>query len=200
MGKHSAPRRGTVARENGSGRRKVWLGIAAAGVATALLIGGQGTFAFWTDSATVTSGTISSGTLDLKVDNAQGNPTAYAKTTLAMSAMLPGESVAVNIAVTNAGDAPFTWVPTVTKGGDLGGALQVDLYRGATVDATSPRKQVCKDGTMLTSGQTVSTLAKGDSAQNLCVQVTLPTSVGNGLQGKAAESVTIALAAKQVLP
>ncbi len=198
MGKHSAPLRRTAAHENGSGRRKVWLGIAAAGVATALLIGGQGTFAFWTDSATVTSGTITSGTLDLKVDGDQGKP-AYAKTTLAMSAMLPGESVAVNIAVTNAGEASFTWVPTVSKGGDLGGALQVDFYRGATVDGTSPRKQVCKDGTTLTSGQTASTLPKGAAAQNLCVQVTLPTTTGNVFQGKTTGSVTITLAADQVL-
>lgn len=49
--------------------------------------GATSTLAYWTDTATVTGGTFTAGTLDLQVNDAQGNPTAYALTSLAMADM-----------------------------------------------------------------------------------------------------------------
>ena len=49
---------------------KVIKGAVAAGAATVLLVGGAGTFAFWSDQATVAGGTLTSGFLSLDVTNA----------------------------------------------------------------------------------------------------------------------------------
>lgn len=167
--------------------------------AAVVLVGGQGTFAYWNDQATVTGDGFSSGTLDLTVDGQQGNPTAYVKTDLALSQMLPGESVARTVTVANAGDVPFTWVPSVTKGGGLGPALTVELWRGATASSTTayPRTGSCTGGTLVAPGGAPVRLAQGGE-QSLCVKVSLPANTLNGFQGKTG-SVTLALTATQAL-
>jgi alternate signal-mediated exported protein len=48
--------------------RKTRKGAFAAGTAAVLLIGGAGTLAFWSDTETVTGGTINSGHLDIVID------------------------------------------------------------------------------------------------------------------------------------
>lgn len=47
---------------------KISKGALAAGAAAALLVGGSGTLAFWTDQGTVPGGTIDAGHLDLVTD------------------------------------------------------------------------------------------------------------------------------------
>jgi alternate signal-mediated exported protein len=181
--------------------RKVLIGAVALAGGVVLALGGNGTFALWNDSAQITGGSFTSGKLDLTVDGAQGNPTPYVAASLALTAMTPGESVAQAITVANAGDASFSWVPTVTTGGTLGPALTVTLRLGgqaSPVDTTYPRTQACSGGTVLTSGTTATILAQGATAQTLCVTVTLPSSTGDAYQSQSSGSVTVAIAATQV--
>lgn len=173
--------------------------VAVAFLATGMSV--KGTFASWNDSGTVTGGTFSSGTLDITVDGAQGKPTAYAKTNLALAAMVPGESAASTLSIANVGNADFTWVATASTGGDLGPALTVQMYLNSTDtgdDATYPRTEGCSGGTLITSGSTATRLNRA-ATQNVCVVVSLPTSTGDAFQGKTTGSVSISLVATQVL-
>ena len=65
----------------------------------------SGTFAAWTDSATIGGGTFTSGTLDLQVNNGDSHVT----TTLGMTAMVPGSTSTEVIVVKNAGTAPLKY-------------------------------------------------------------------------------------------
>lgn len=173
--------------------------IVALGIAALLLIGGRGTFAYWNDTATVGGGTFSSGKLDLTVDGAQGNPTAYAETGLALSGMVPGESVAANVVLANAGDADFTWIASASTGGDLGPALAVEVFIGSQSgdDTSYPRTETCS-GTALTLGSTATRLNRTQSS-TICVEVTLPAATGNAFQSRTTGSVTLTVDATQVI-
>jgi alternate signal-mediated exported protein len=178
--------------------------IAVLGLLGAAVIGlgGQGTYAYWTDMDGVSGGSFSSGTLDLTVDGAQGNPSSYVKTDLALASMVPGESVAATLALANVGSVDFTWTATVTTGGGLGPAVVVEMYANSTQtgnDASYPRTEGCTStATPITSGTTSTRLNK-TTTQNLCVKVTLPTSVGNGFQNQTTGTVSVAIAATQAL-
>ncbi len=173
--------------------------IVALLVAALLLIGGRGTFAYWNDDAAVSGGTFSSGKLDLTVDGAQGNPTAFAETNLALATMVPGESVAANVVLANAGDADFTWTASASAGGDLGPALTVEVFLGSQSgdDTTYPRTESCS-GTAITLGGTATRLNRTQT-QAVCVEVSLPTTTGNAFQSKTTGSVTVTVNATQVI-
>ncbi|WP_340540089.1 TasA family protein [Nocardioides sp. GXZ039] len=182
-------------------RSRMILGALALLGAICLLLGGQGTYAYWTDAATVTGSGFSSGRLDLTVNGQQGNPTAYAATNLSLTTMVPGESVAANLSIANVGDADFTYAPTVSTGGGLGPALEVRMFVGGSEtgdDNTYPRTETCAGGTPVASGAVAARLNRGAS-QTLCVQVTLPASTGNAYQNVTTGSVSIALLATQVI-
>lgn len=182
----------------------------AAVAAVVLLLGAQGTLSFWSDRATVTGGQFTSGTLNLTVDNQEGNPTPYAKTSLTLTGMLPGESVAAVVQVRNTGTAPFTWTATATTSNtgttDLGPFLTVQMYLGSAATNTSsyPRTGTCTTTTApVGSGSTSTRLnagTVGQTGQALCVRVALPSGVLNEAQGKTTGAVTIRLDATQALP
>ncbi|WP_028473480.1 SipW-dependent-type signal peptide-containing protein [Nocardioides alkalitolerans] len=184
------------------------LALVAAG---ALMVGNQGTLAFWRDAVTVTGGQFTSGRLDLTVDNAQGAvATPYVKTNLALPTMLPGESVAEVLTLRNPGDAPYTWTAAVARGGDLGPALTVELYLGSATtgdDASYPRTEACATTTspIVTTGATptatrLATGTDGATGQAVCVRVSLPAATGNEYQSKTTGSVTLTFTATQVTP
>lgn len=184
-------------------RRRGSVVLATVALLAGLLLGGnQGSYAFWSDSDDVVAGTFTTGTLDLTVDGQQGAPTAYAETELSLLKMVPGESVAATLTIRNAGDASFTWVPTVTASGNLAPHLVVTMARGTSagpVDTSYPRTQGCQaGGTPLASGAVAPRLAIGESTA-LCVLVSLPASAGNAVQGLTGYTLTLNLAAMQVL-
>lgn len=196
MSRHAAPRP--------SGRRGRVLGaVAALAAAAALGMGGGGTAAFWTDTGSVEPGTITSGTLDLRVDGAQGNPTAHVRTDLGLTAMLPGESVARTLAVTNDGDAPFTFTHTTTKATDkLSQALVVEVYAGGTASGNGtayPRAGTCS-GSLVASGQRLGGRLEPRTGTTVCVRVSLPVSAPDDVQGVTAGKLSLRLDATQVLP
>lgn len=186
-------------------RRRGSVVLATVALLAGLLLGGtQGSYAFWSDSDDVVAGTFTTGTLDLTVDGQQGAPTAYAETELSLAKMVPGESVAATLTIRNAGDAPFTWVPTITETGFLAPHLDVTMTLGTTagpVDTVYPRTQTSDaGGTPLASGATLPSLPVG-AERTLCVVVSLPSTAGNGVQGRPAGDYTLSLrlAATQTL-
>ena len=179
------------------------------------------TLAFWTDSAQLTTGTIQTAKLDLKLDGQDNVPTS---TKLAIQSMIPGESVAATIGVQRvANTIAFTYSGSaqVTAANDLTEALRFKVFAGTAnaqtvASGTGIRTQTC-DGTQLFGGAdgakltaaatslfssraalaTPLALPANDLTDNLCVQAILPTSTGNGAQNKTA-SVTLTFNAVQL--
>lgn len=191
-GRHAAPRR-TWASRGGV----PWVPVAAALVGALGLVGGLGTQAYWNDTATVSGETVTSGSLDLLVDNQQGNPTTYTWTSLQMSDMAPGESKAATITLKNNGTTPFTVSATATASGNLDPHVTALVMPSgaASSDTTYPRQETCSgsppatfNDTLGNTGKTVipptSTLAAGASLV-VCVQLTLATNAPNSMQGKS---------------
>jgi predicted ribosomally synthesized peptide with SipW-like signal peptide len=180
------------------------------------------TLASWTDSATVQGGGFSSGTLDLKVgesaaDQLTGQGGSWTHTTLALTAMAPGESVARALTVGNGGSVALAYsASVVTTNNDLFNAgtpgLQVTVVEGGTVSntgtqASNNRTGACTGGsaTSLTNAS-VSTTASGlhgsavslasGATRSYCVLAKLATTAPNSMQGKTT-SLTLSFSAQQ---
>lgn len=177
------------------------LGVVVAAAAT-------GTFAYWTDTATVSGTTISSGSIDLMVNNQQ-NDTAF--TTMSLANMVPGNSAAGVITVKNNGNSPLTYyVDGAATNGDtkgLGAALTVkvtgDAARsGSTPNFTCAGSALANTGTSFSANLVQSAnprmLAAGAS-ETLCVQATLPTGASTALQN-ATTDVSFTFNASQLIP
>ncbi|MBO9521283.1 MAG: hypothetical protein J7518_07075 [Nocardioidaceae bacterium] len=173
-------------------------------------IGAVTTLAYWTDTATVNSGTFSSGTLNLKVDGNEGNPTAYGWSTFNASNLVPGESVAATFQVQNTGTVDFTYTGTGSASGALAPSLRFTVRTGATAGnsgAAGSRVGTCTGGTAQSSSltytgtaQTVAgtaqTVAAGGS-QTFCVIATLDAGTALSEGGKSA-SAQFVVTAKQL--
>jgi predicted ribosomally synthesized peptide with SipW-like signal peptide len=170
-------------------------------------LGAIATTALWTDSATVAGTTISTGTLDLKVDG-QDSVTGY--TSLNITNMVPGASVAAVLTIANAGNVPFTYLASsaatntpVAK--DLAGALQLKVTGATSITGASPTA-TCGGTTLAGTGAALNTglvttarpLSAGTN-EKICVQITLPSTAANALQG-ASTAVTLQFDASQVAP
>lgn len=179
---------------------------AALGLGAVLLVGVNGTYALWSDTVPVSGATISSGTLDLKVNTLDAVP-AY--TDLNLSGMVPGNTVAGILTVRNAGTIPLTYYATAAAtnadGKGLGAALVAKLTGDAAVTGTAPAR-TCAGAGLASTGTTFAgnlvgapatprPLAVGVS-ETLCVQATLPTTAASSLQG-ATTTVSLTFAASQ---
>ncbi|VXB96467.1 TasA family protein [Nocardioides sp. AX2bis] len=160
-----------------------------------------GTYAFWNDTATVAGATITSGTLDLKVNDADNLPTW---TPFSMTNMAPGESRAAVLTLRNTSPTPFTVAATGSAtGADLQPVMVVRVVVGAsaTVDTSYPRTEACTGGTqvynaILPAGTPAQVLpappvvapgVNNGAPVDVCVQATLPNTPAvnqNALQGK----------------
>ncbi len=164
------------------------------------------TLAFWTDEAQLNTGTIQSGMLNLQIDGAENVPTS---TKLAITSMIPGESVAATIRVDRASNSiPFTYSATAvtTNTNGLATALRFKVYTGGTAGTVSTnangiRTQAC-GGTQVWGGtdglawntsaavitnraSTLSTtpVQAAVVSEDLCVQAILPATItGTGAQ------------------
>lgn len=227
MGEHAAPRaRSAVAgrwfggRWFGRGRTRALLSL---GVLAAL--GATSTSAYWTDEASVTSGPISSATLDLTAGPSTGSefltgtgPNNWSYAALTLTDMVPGESVSKTVVVRNSGTAPFKFNATVQSStNDLtsgSSGLQVVIVDQSTAAAPTgtqaggDRAGGCTGGTQVFSGF-VSTTASGNilpadvalatagATRSLCVRVVLNSAAPNSLQGKTT-TVVLSLSASQL--
>ncbi len=199
MSRHAAPRRcfGWF----GRGRLRALLAL---GVVVGL--GSVTTGAYWTDDATVSGITLTSGKLDLKVDGLD-SVTGY--TSLTITNMVPGNTVAAVLTISNAGDAPFAYTATSSAtnvdGKNLAGALTVKVTGATSVTGTSPAATcggTTLAGTGTTLGGSLVTTARTITPTNnekLCIQVTLPTAAANSVQS-ATTAVDLQFSAVQVIP
>lgn len=150
-------------------------------------LGVVSTQAAWTDQSTATSGTFTTGTLDIKLGNpAVDNDPAQFTADLAMANMAPGNSRDAGLRVTNGGSLPLTF--TVSGAGvgapDLAAALRVSVFPGMTngvCSGTAIVSDVAASGPIL-GAQPV--LPSAD-ARDLCFRVTLPATADTSLQGKS---------------
>jgi predicted ribosomally synthesized peptide with SipW-like signal peptide len=149
-----------------------------------------GTFAFWTDDVAITGTTFSTGTLDLRVN---GLDTVTGYTTMNLTTMVPGNSVAGVLTVRNNGTVAlkYTAVTAATNadGKYLRSTLVVKVTGDTAVTGTSPAAtcagtalagtSTVLDGGLVTTGR----LLAAATEEKLCVQVTLPTSASGAFQG-----------------
>jgi predicted ribosomally synthesized peptide with SipW-like signal peptide len=156
-------------------------------------VGATGTFAAWTDSVTVSGTSITTGTIDLKV-NSLDNVAGY--TTMNIANMVPGNTTAGVLTVKNSGTAPLKYYLDASAsnadGKGLGAALTAKVTADAATTGSSPAV-ACNGAALSGSGSAFSTGLLGSAAsprllaagasETLCIQATLPTSAGSSLQG-----------------
>lgn len=152
-------------------------------------LGAVGTLAAWTDSATATTGMFSTGSIILKLD---GNRTTHAFTTLTKTGMLPGDSVAQMLPVTNNGSTNFAYVAKVTASGptELASMLDVKVFAGGTANGTACSGGTAAGSATMVTGTSVDliaarTLAATTGTDNLCFQVSLKPTATTAAQGKS---------------
>lgn len=198
-------------------RHGAMLAMAAAMVGVVALSSGA-TSAFWTDTSAATTGTITSGAMDLQLQTtnpagAQGPGTAYEASDIAVTAITPAESRAFPVTVKNVGDAAFTYSATVTRStsrawGFADGSITFQLFTGNPdkSDTTYPVQQTCS-GTALAAAQPVGagniTIAPTQSlsaggSRTLCAVVAMITAAPNSDQGKSGV-IRIDVSAAQVI-
>jgi predicted ribosomally synthesized peptide with SipW-like signal peptide len=162
-----------------------------------------GTFAYWTDQATVSGITFTAGVLDLEINDDSDDNVSY--TSLNISNMVPGNSVAGTIKVENSGNVPFTYTATSSAsngdGKNLAGALQLKVTTGS-VSGSSP-SATCSGSTItgpvaLSSGSLVGSARSlaASANENLCIQVSMPSDASSSLQG-GTTNVTLTFTATQ---
>ena len=203
MGRHAAVR-------HRAGHR--WLSCGSVRVRALLslglvaLLGMGGTFAYWSDTATISGTTIKAGNLDLKV-NGQDSVTGYAS--LNITNMVPGNTTAGVVTIKNAGSVPFTYSMSASaSNGDtkaLGAALAAKITGDSAVTGTSPNA-TCNGaalantattfGNNLISSASPRSLAVG-SSETICIQAMLPANANTSLQG-ATTDITFTVTANQL--
>lgn len=202
MSTHRTDTRSTT-RRRGRGRAVLSLAVVAF-LATGMSV--KGTFASWTDSATMSTGSFASGTLDITLNGqlvgpgTTNNPGTWTNNTFALTNVVPGESVATSFPVKNNGLSGLKYNVTGTATGGLAvsGGMQYAVYFGVTAtntgtEAAGNRAGACggttptdANGTTLTgtSGSLAAdrTLAAGVT-ETVCIVARLNSTAGNGLQG-----------------
>ncbi|QSE93290.1 hypothetical protein JWS13_34210 [Rhodococcus pseudokoreensis] len=171
-------------------------------------LGAVGTLAVWSDDATATSGTFTTGTIDIRANAVD----SYTFGTLALANMLPGESVAQPLVVNNVGTAAlkYTMSATTPAGSPaLASQLTVSVYNGGSAgNATGNgmRTGTCSGGALLgqsalaaggpapviTAPQTVAGL---NGAQNLCFVAALAPTAPVAVQSQSVGSATFTFSA-----
>ena len=100
------------------------------------LFAASGTLAYWTSSATVPGATFQAGKFDLKINTVDN----FTESFFTNVQLAPGESVAYDVTLTNAGDANLTWTATGSSTvNQLSGAMTYQLFvKGGTAASNSP--------------------------------------------------------------
>ena len=185
-------------------RRRHWLSSvplrAVLSLGLALGIGSAGTFAYWTDEATVTGLTITAGVLDLELQDDPDDSISF--TTLNISNMIPGQSVAGVLKVENVGNVGFTYTAsTSVSNSTLASALAVKVTNGSvsgsSPSATCSGSQLSGTGTdlddaLVSTGRSLAASA----SENLCIEVSMPSGASSSLQGTST-NVTYTFTATQ---
>lgn len=206
-----------VRRRRGRGRAVLSLAVVAF-LATGMSV--QGTFASWTDSATMTTGPFASGTLDIMINGqlagpgTTNNPGTTANAGFTLPNMSPGESVATSFPVRNNGTTGLKYnvAGTATGGLAVAGGMQYAVYFGVTAtntgtEANANRVGACggttpTDANGVTLTGTSASLAAdrtlaANTQETACVVVRLNSTAGNALQGQTT-SASLVFNARQL--
>ena len=181
----------------GSGRARALMSLAAVAVlATGVSV--KGTFAFWTDSATLQTGSFSSGTLDVTLGGQlTGQGGTWSPAGFSLTNLVPGESQAFSFAVANAGTVGLTYTVSGTATGGLAPSMQFSIHPGTASNsgtaAAGNRTGSCTgaalatnvvlSGTATTLVGTPRSLAAGSGTENICVIARLDPAANNSAQG-----------------
>ncbi len=149
----------------------------------------MGTMAAWTDQSTATSGSFSTGTIDMKLGSATPVDTDPAEftTTLKMSNMAPGDTKDGTLLVSNVGSLRFRYSLATTATNDgatadqLGAAMQLGVYAGQACSGAAINAPLTLSGTAFAGG---SRLLDAGTSEWLCFRVTLPADASTSLQNK----------------
>jgi len=150
-------------------------------------VGSAGTFAYWTDEAVAQGITFTAGTLDLELQDDADDSISF--TTLNISNMIPGQSVAGLLKVENVGNVGFTYTAsTSVSNSTLAGALDVKVTNGSVTgsapSATCSGSQLSGTGAKLDQALVSTSRSLSASAsENLCLQVSMPSGASSSLQG-----------------
>ncbi|CAM3034162.1 SipW-dependent-type signal peptide-containing protein [Skermania piniformis] len=155
-------------------------------------LGAVATLAAWSDTATATSGILSTGTVDLALAGNQGNPAPYAFVGLSKTGMLPGHSVAATLPVQNVGSLPLQYTMTAAGAGTVAQYLTVAVFTGAASNTATTGS--CSGGqlgsTVLGATTTVvptrGPLAATGGNETLCFLVTLSAAAPASAQNQSA--------------
>ncbi len=165
---------------------------AALSLGVVLAVGATGTFAFWTDSATVSGTNFTAGTLNISLN---AGDTAYSTTTLPMATMVPGSTSAEILPVKNAGNVPMKYSLTGGLTGTGAGSLAPDLTLRIVLNGTTAGV-TCTGGTQIyssaltasTATEIIPTASKRSLAvgvtESLCFEVTFSAAAAGTQQGK----------------
>jgi predicted ribosomally synthesized peptide with SipW-like signal peptide len=216
MSTYSAPRHRTTPPVEHRARRRVFgsrrvrallsLGIVAG-------LGAVGTLAYWTDDATITSSSFTSGRLDVTLNDelagAANNGGTTSDADFKLADMIPGESFARTVKVGNAGTVGLTYTAKAWNSGTLESGLRWTVVAGSTASnsgtpAAGNRAGTCSAGgtttaTNVTLGTTAGTAttvitpkrtitATAPIFENVCVIAKLDSGAGNALQGTSASA------------
>jgi predicted ribosomally synthesized peptide with SipW-like signal peptide len=172
-----------------------------------------GTWAYWTDDATITGSSFTAGTLDLQVNESD----SYTTATLGMSStpMVPGNTSAEVLTIRNNGTVPLKYPLTGGLAGtdaasfNTATALKLTVVAGGTRSG-SGNAATCTGGTVIfgpTALTNVTTtaiigtrrgpIAAGD-IEALCLQITFDAAAPSSLQGKTATATFTATGTSDV--
>lgn len=203
------------------GRGRWWTSVrlrAALSLGVLVGFGAVGTAAYWTDQATLASTTFTAGTLDLTLDgNLSGQGGSYTKSSLTLTDMIPGESVAVTVSVQNSGTVGLKYTASAYNTGGLASGLRWTVVANSTSSnsgsaSSGNRAGSCSSGTTTASSVTLSTSSgspttvigtprtlASSASENVCIIAALSSSADNSLQGQSATG-TFVFDAAQVTP
>ncbi|MDV7133202.1 hypothetical protein [Williamsia muralis] len=151
-----------------------------------------GTMALWSSTVSTQSGVFTTATIDIHILD---NGTETASFAFAPVGLLPGQSAAKVITVSNTGSAAFTYNALVSSANALGQGMTLKVVAGAT--ATNG---TCGTGTTLTTSATITSTAtafftgRGPVAASggtdaLCLQLSLPITALASLAGTSGSVV-----------
>ncbi len=175
---------------------------AALSLGILLSLGAVSTSAYWTDQATVTGGTFTTGTLNLKVGDplVENNPPVFTND-FAMSSLAPGGTKDVVLKVNNAGSLALTYsvgASATNSGGganQLGSALRITAFPSSSAGACTG---TAIQGPVAPGAVSFSRPSLAPSATvELCFRAALPAGAATELQGQSSV-VTFTLDAVQV--
>jgi hypothetical protein len=170
------------------------------------------TSAFWRDQEAMSVTPIRSGTLDVRLDaNLPGQGGTYTKAAFALSDVVPGESVATTVTVSNAGTVGSTYRVTGTASGTLATGLTFAVYVGGSATNSGTASAGNRAGSCSGTSVLGPTVFNGTPQQvlpaprplaasaqeTLCVVARLAPAAANSLKGTSA-TASLAFTARQL--